>query len=245
MDDRGYYGQPTRRGSWCARRFPRLRRTGSRPSAHHHGRPRNKHSSRSDENDQRGSLTSRAADQIVPHKWFGYPRAPTETIMTGRSRFVAAPSSTDAAAQAPSAILPATGRINGATDLAEDARHRYDVHAELGTCFANSAAAHPRFAAASLGTLIRSVPIMWSGAPSRHGRIAPMADRSMWADRNPRGHAEKIWLRAAWWREQRNQTGDLRQQRRAPLPPQPQGDREQVDAVLFPASASAVMKERV
>jgi hypothetical protein len=59
------HGQPTRRGSWCARRSPRLRRTGLRPSARHHGRPRNRHSSRSDENDPRGSLTSRTADQIV------------------------------------------------------------------------------------------------------------------------------------------------------------------------------------
>ena len=74
------HGQPTRRGSWCARRSPRLRRTGLRPSAHHHGRPRNKHSSRSDENDQRGSLTSRAADQIVPHKWFGIDARPRRPL---------------------------------------------------------------------------------------------------------------------------------------------------------------------
>ena len=61
------HGQPTRRGSWCARRSPRLRRTGLRPSAHHHGRPRNKHSSRSDENDQRGSLTSRESGRPASH----------------------------------------------------------------------------------------------------------------------------------------------------------------------------------
>jgi len=69
-----------------------------------------------------------------------------------------------------------TGRIKWATDLAEiPAKYGVkNVYAELGTCFANSAAASPRFAAALLGTLIRGLGAdrvvwgtdsVWYGSP--------------------------------------------------------------------------------
>jgi uncharacterized protein len=70
----------------------------------------------------------------------------------------------------------ATGRIKWATDLAEIPQ-RFgvtNVHAELGTCFANSAVAHPKFAAALLGTLIKGMGAdhviwgtdsVWYGSP--------------------------------------------------------------------------------
>ena len=52
-----------------------------------------------------------------------------------------------------------TGRIKWATDLAEiPAKYRvHNVYGEVGTAFANSAVANPRFAAALLGTLIRGL----------------------------------------------------------------------------------------
>src|SRR5262247_3315584 len=74
------------------------------------------------------------------------------------------------------AEFEATGRIKWATDLAEIPQ-RFgvtNVHAELGTCFANSAVAHPRFAAALLGTLIKGMGAdhviwgtdsVWYGSP--------------------------------------------------------------------------------
>jgi hypothetical protein len=50
--------------------------------------------------------------------------------------------------------------------------------------------------------------------------IAAMADRGDAADRDPRGHAEEIRLRAARRRRQRGQADDLRDQRGAALRPQ-------------------------
>ena len=69
-----------------------------------------------------------------------------------------------------------TGRIKWATDLADiPAKHGVkNVYAELGTCFANSAVAHPKMAAALLGTLIRGLGAahivwgtdsVWYGSP--------------------------------------------------------------------------------
>jgi len=69
-----------------------------------------------------------------------------------------------------------TGRIKWATDLAEiPAKHGVrNVYAEIGTAFANSAVANPRFAAAFLGTLIRGLGAervlwgtdsVWYGSP--------------------------------------------------------------------------------
>ncbi|HXG14628.1 MAG TPA: amidohydrolase family protein [Calidithermus sp.] len=69
-----------------------------------------------------------------------------------------------------------TGRIKWATDLAEiPARYGVgNVYAEIGTAFANSAVANPRFAAALLGTLIRGLGAdhviwgtdsVWYGSP--------------------------------------------------------------------------------
>jgi uncharacterized protein len=57
------------------------------------------------------------------------------------------------------AEFEASGRIQWATDLAEIPQ-KYgvtNVYAELGTCFANSAVAHPKFCAALVGTLIRGL----------------------------------------------------------------------------------------
>jgi uncharacterized protein len=69
-----------------------------------------------------------------------------------------------------------TGRIKWATDLAEiPAKHGVNnVYGELGTAFANSAVASPRFAAAFLGTLVRGLGAdrvvwgsdsVWYGSP--------------------------------------------------------------------------------
>src|SRR5215203_3069766 len=70
----------------------------------------------------------------------------------------------------------ASGRIKWATDLAEiPARFGVtNVYAELGTCFAKSAVAHPKFAAALVGTLIKGMGVdhvmwgtdsVWYGSP--------------------------------------------------------------------------------
>jgi predicted TIM-barrel fold metal-dependent hydrolase len=69
-----------------------------------------------------------------------------------------------------------TGRIKWATDLAEiPAKYGVlNVYAEVGTAFANSAVANPRFAAALMGTLIRGLGAdhviwgtdsVWYGSP--------------------------------------------------------------------------------
>src|SRR5438034_10088202 len=69
-----------------------------------------------------------------------------------------------------------TGRIKWATDLAEiPAKYGVkNVYGEIGTAFANSAVANPRFAAAFLGTLIRGLGAdhvvygsdsLWYGSP--------------------------------------------------------------------------------
>ena len=74
------------------------------------------------------------------------------------------------------AEFEATGRIKWASDLAElpEKFGVTNVHAELGTCFANSAVAHPAFAAALLGTLIKGLGAdhviwgtdsVWYGSP--------------------------------------------------------------------------------
>src|SRR2546430_1556987 len=69
-----------------------------------------------------------------------------------------------------------TGRIRWATDLAEIPQKFgvTNVHAELGTTFANSAVAHPKFCAALVGTLIKGMGVdhvlwgtdsVWYGSP--------------------------------------------------------------------------------
>src|SRR5213080_2022711 len=69
-----------------------------------------------------------------------------------------------------------TGRIKWATDLAEiPAKHGVtNVYGEIGTSFANSAVANPRFAAAFIGTLVRGLGAdhvvwgsdsVWYGSP--------------------------------------------------------------------------------
>lgn len=69
-----------------------------------------------------------------------------------------------------------TGRIKWATDLAEiPAKYGVsNVYAEIGTAFANSAVANPRFAAALIGTLVRGLGAdhviwgtdsVWYGSP--------------------------------------------------------------------------------
>jgi predicted TIM-barrel fold metal-dependent hydrolase len=69
-----------------------------------------------------------------------------------------------------------TGRIDWVTDLAEIPRKFgvKNVHAELGTCFANTCVTHPRLAAAMVGTLIKGLgsdkviwgtDSVWYGSP--------------------------------------------------------------------------------
>ena len=74
-----------------------------------------------------------------------------------------------------------TGRIQWATDLAEiPAKYGVkNVYGEVGTAFANSAVANPRFAAAFVGTLIRGLGRRPRalGHRLRVVRLAPVADR--------------------------------------------------------------------
>jgi predicted TIM-barrel fold metal-dependent hydrolase len=74
------------------------------------------------------------------------------------------------------AEFEATGEIKWASDLARiPEEYGVDnVYADLGTCFANSATANPRFAAALLGTLIKGLGAdhvvwgtdsVWYGSP--------------------------------------------------------------------------------
>jgi len=74
------------------------------------------------------------------------------------------------------AEFEASGRIKWATDLAEIPQKFgvSNVYAEIGTSFANSAVAHPKFAAALLGTLIKGfgadhvlwgTDSVWYGSP--------------------------------------------------------------------------------
>src|SRR5258705_921542 len=69
-----------------------------------------------------------------------------------------------------------TGRIQWASDLAEIPQKFgvTNVYAELGTSFANSAVAHPKFFAALVGTLIKGMGVdhvmwgtdsVWYGSP--------------------------------------------------------------------------------
>jgi predicted TIM-barrel fold metal-dependent hydrolase len=69
-----------------------------------------------------------------------------------------------------------TGRIDWVTDLAEIPQKFgvKNVHAELGTCFANTCVTHPRLAAAMVGTLIKGLgrdkvvwgtDSVWYGSP--------------------------------------------------------------------------------
>ena len=69
-----------------------------------------------------------------------------------------------------------TGRIDWVTDLAEIPQKFgvKNVHAELGTCFANTCVTHPRLAAAMVGTLIKGLGVdkvvwgtdsVWYGSP--------------------------------------------------------------------------------
>jgi predicted TIM-barrel fold metal-dependent hydrolase len=74
------------------------------------------------------------------------------------------------------AEFESTGRIRWATDLAEIPQKFgvSNVYAELGTSFANSAVAHPKFCAALVGTLIKGMGVdhvmwgtdsVWYGSP--------------------------------------------------------------------------------
>ena len=74
------------------------------------------------------------------------------------------------------AEFEASGRINWATDLAEipEKFGVTNVYAELGTSFANSAVAHPKFSAALVGTLVKGLGVdhvlwgtdsVWYGSP--------------------------------------------------------------------------------
>ena len=57
------------------------------------------------------------------------------------------------------AEFEATGRIKWATDLSEipDKHGVNNVYGEIGTAFANSAVAHPKFSAAFIGTLVKGL----------------------------------------------------------------------------------------
>jgi uncharacterized protein len=74
------------------------------------------------------------------------------------------------------AEFEASGRIKWATDLSEipDKYGVSNVYGELGTAFANSAVAHPKFSAAFIGTLVKGLGVdhvvwgtdtLWYGSP--------------------------------------------------------------------------------
>ncbi len=125
------------------------------------------------------------------------------------------------------AEFEASGRIKWTSDLA-DIPAKYgvtNVYGEIGTSFANSAVAHPKFAAALVATLVkglgsRSRPL---GHRQRMVRVAAMADRSDAAPRGSRRHAEEIRLCTTRRCQRRDQAGDLRLELRSSLPPQPEG----------------------
>ena len=72
-------------------------------------------------------------------------------------------------------ILEASGRIKWTSDLA-DIPAKYgvtNVYGDLGTSFANSAVAHPKFAAALLGTMIKGLGadhVVWGMDAVWYGR---------------------------------------------------------------------------
>ena len=120
-----------------------------------------------------------------------------------------------------------TGRIEWVTDLAEiPAKFGVkNVYGELGTAFATSAVANPRFAAAFSARWSKGMGadhVVWG---TRLGlvRLAAVADRGAPPARDPRGHAEEARLRAAGRRRRPGQERDLRGQRRAALQGRPQG----------------------
>jgi len=109
-----------------------------------------------------------------------------------------------------------TGRIQWASDLAEIPRKFgvTNVYAELGTSFANSAVAHPKFCAALVGTLIKGMGVdhvmwgtdsVWYGSPQ--WQIEALRRLEI-----PGGHAEEIRLCAARRCQRCHQAADLRRQ---------------------------------
>ena len=130
-----------------------------------------------------------------------------------------------------------TGRIRWASDLAEIPQKFgvTNVYAELGTCFANSAVAHPKFSAALVGTLIKGMGadhVMWGTDSVWYGspqwQIEAMRRLEI-----PDDMQKKYGFPRAWRRRQRDQADDLRRQRGAALPDQSQGGRQHAAAGLF------------
>src|SRR5262249_49477782 len=95
-----------------------------------------------------------------------------------------------------------TGEIKWATDLAR-IPEQYgvtNVYAEMGTSFANSCTANPRFAAALVGTWIKGLGVVW---------LTTVANRSSTPSGNSRRHAEKVWLCATWSGQWLGEESDL------------------------------------
>ena len=94
-----------------------------------------------------------------------------------------------------------TGRISWTSDLA-DIPAQYNVtnvYADVGQLFAMTLIAEPRVTAALMGTMVKRHGRRSCLLGHRRGvdRIAAMADRRPAPPRDPRRHAEAIWLRAA------------------------------------------------
>ncbi len=139
-----------------------------------------------------------------------------------------------------------TGRIKWATDLAEIPQKFgvNNVYGELGTSFANSAVAHPKFSAALVGTLVKGMgadrvlwgtDLVWYGSPQ--WQIEAMRRLG-----NSRRYAKEVRLPGAWRCQQRHEADDLRHQRGAALSPQAQGCRSGADAGLFGGSAGEAQR---
>jgi predicted TIM-barrel fold metal-dependent hydrolase len=119
------------------------------------------------------------------------------------------------------AEFEASGRIKWASDLAEilEKFGVTNVNGELGTPFANSAVAHPKFAAARVGTLIKGMgadhvvwgtDTLWYGSPQ--WQIEAMRRLEI-----PEDMRKKYGFAAHRRPQQRGQADDLRHQLGAPL----------------------------
>ncbi len=112
-----------------------------------------------------------------------------------------------------------TGRIDWVTDLAEIPQKFgvKNVHAELGTCFANTCVTHPRLAAAMVGTLIKGLgqdkvvwgtDSVWYGSPQ--WQIEALRRLEIPEDMQKK-HGFKPLGRGRWARQERHLRGQCRE----------------------------------
>ena len=114
-----------------------------------------------------------------------------------------------------------TGRSSWVSDLAEiPAKFGVtNVYGDVGQLFAQSVVAEPRLGAALMGILIKGLghDHVLLGHGRHLDRLAAMADRVLAPARDPRGHAEEVWLRAPGRRHRPGQDRHLQRQQHAAL----------------------------